>query len=81
MKIIDSPTAMAHALVTFQDPWLRRRLSDYRDRLIKADCEVGDLGPSSSSILATPCWRSNRRQTCRSLTPLSTAMPLTVRLS
>jgi len=45
MEIIDSPSAMANALATFQDPWLKRRLSDYRDRLSEADCDVGELGP------------------------------------
>lgn len=45
MTIIETPSAMARALATFQDPWLKLRLSQYRDRLLEADCEVGDLGP------------------------------------
>jgi len=45
MEIINSNSVMARALATYHNPWLKRRLSDYRDRLQEADCEVGELGP------------------------------------
>jgi hypothetical protein len=45
MHIINIPEAMACASATYMNPWLLRRLEQYRDRLQEAECDVGELGP------------------------------------
>jgi len=45
MEIIDTPQAMAHALATYRNPGLLRRLALYQASLQDAECEIGELGP------------------------------------
>lgn len=45
MLIIDTPLAMARAVATIRNPWLRCRLLVRNDQLFDAECVVGDLGP------------------------------------
>lgn len=42
MTIIETPEAMARATC---NPWLRKRLALYAERLAEAGCSVGELGP------------------------------------